>query len=947
MLRTLFTSSAGLRGHQSLLDVVGNNLANANTTAFKGQRLRFGTQFSQTLQSATAPTGGLGGTNALQVGNGAITEAIDGDFRQGSLENTGNPLDMAIQGNGFFVLGNGQESFFTRAGGFSIDSENRVIDAASGLRLQRVGTIGEPDVNDPDSPSFQDSGDNSIQIEFGKTIQGRTTTEVTFRGNLDANAQSPVREIVRINTPLTSNGARATSSTLLEDLDQTTAPYSGPQNEWQRLRLVGTAPTAGTVTLSFNGASATVAFNATAAAVQAALQGLATVGAGNVLVTGTNLAAGDLSLQFTAGLGNQNVGQVTTTASTLNQGQIVGETVREGQATRDEINISGTNVDGEEVEGTFFATSGTGINELQTLSGTTGALVTDLITLAHDGQTIGQFNGTTTTAQLQTAFDTFFGAGNVLVGGAATIGAGNVTFTFQNALANLNVDPITISADNTATAGVSPVMATSTQGRTSAVTVGDLISTINAVFGSNSAAAPGNETRGATATIDNGFITLTSDQAGHASLSLNLANSDTTTQSGNTNFNNFVVVTEGRDGATATTAIEVFDDQGTSHSLTFTFQMRENNVWDLVSAVDPTGTFTNFVNEDGEFVRLDNSIRGITFNEDGSFQAVTGTDTTEVLATTSPMTITDTVNGLSTRVVNLADNLADTNLDQKTLGTLTAGDQILIRGTNLDGSVVNTTFTYTGVAGGQTFADLITGINAAFSSTLPNGNPNPDGATATLQNGIIVLTANSTGRAELSLELTTSAAANGQIDFGSFGVVTEGADGDDSIDVEMNVLSSFQTTQNIRFSFGTVSGFDGLTQFGGFTSASAVNQDGFSPGSLTDVGVDQNGIINGVFSNGQTRQLAQVALATFANNEGLQRIGENLFREGINSGQAIVGTAGTGGAGTIQGSVLEASNVDITLEFTRLITAQRGFQVNARSFTTADQVLQETVNLKQ
>jgi flagellar hook protein FlgE len=123
------------------------------------------------------------------------------------------------------------------------------------------------------------------------------------------------------------------------------------------------------------------------------------------------------------------------------------------------------------------------------------------------------------------------------------------------------------------------------------------------------------------------------------------------------------------------------------------------------------------------------------------------------------------------------------------------------------------------------------------------------------------------------------------------------------------------------------------------------SQDGFPRGTLEAFNIGQGGIINGVFTNGLTRVIGQVALATFSNNGGLLREGNNLFRDSPASGQPQIGLAGIGGRGDVVGGVLENSNVDLGTEFSNLIVTQRGFQANARTITTADTLLQETVNL--
>jgi len=150
----------------------------------------------------------------------------------------------------------------------------------------------------------------------------------------------------------------------------------------------------------------------------------------------------------------------------------------------------------------------------------------------------------------------------------------------------------------------------------------------------------------------------------------------------------------------------------------------------------------------------------------------------------------------------------------------------------------------------------------------------------------------------------------------------------------------------IEFSPGTVSGFDGLIQFASPSTASAESQNGYSEGSLSTISIEESGKISGLFTNGVTRTLAQIALADFNNPSGLLKAGDNIYQASANSGQAVEGVAGTNIRGRIISGALELSNVDLAQEFANMIIAQRGFQANARVITTTDDLLNEVNNLK-
>jgi len=145
---------------------------------------------------------------------------------------------------------------------------------------------------------------------------------------------------------------------------------------------------------------------------------------------------------------------------------------------------------------------------------------------------------------------------------------------------------------------------------------------------------------------------------------------------------------------------------------------------------------------------------------------------------------------------------------------------------------------------------------------------------------------------------------------------------------------------------GTIGEYDGLTGFASAHTASILSQNGYSLGILDKISIDKAGNINGIFTNGVSRVLAQVILADFNNQAGLLKAGQSLYQASANSGDAIEGVAGETISGIISSGALEASSVDIASEFTNMITAQRGFQANARIITTSDNMLDELVNLK-
>ncbi|MDR2697093.1 MAG: flagellar hook protein FlgE [Holophagales bacterium] len=200
--------------------------------------------------------------------------------------------------------------------------------------------------------------------------------------------------------------------------------------------------------------------------------------------------------------------------------------------------------------------------------------------------------------------------------------------------------------------------------------------------------------------------------------------------------------------------------------------------------------------------------------------------------------------------------------------------------------------------------------------------------------------------------------AEGTLDFnpnGSLNTITRAVDANLSAALDANPTfniswSNGASSQDVEWIINTMpSGGTPnfkLTQVDSASGTSDSSQNGYGAGTIMGLTVDQNGFIIGTFNNGQTYPLAQVALSIFTNNNGLQKAGENIWKETIASGPANVGTANDLGRGAVLGAHTEMSNVDVADEFTRLIITQRGYQANSRIVTTSDEMMQETLSLK-
>ena len=183
MMRSLYSGVSGMQNHQTRMDVIGNNVSNVNTVGFKRARVNFQDMISQQMSGAAKPTDELGGVNPKEVGLGMTVAAIDNIFNQGNLQTTGVSTDLAIQGNGFFVLKSGEESFYTRNGAFGLDSEGTLVNPANGMRVQ--GWMAE-DVNGEMIVSTAATPTDLI-IPVGSKDPAKETTNVNFSCNLNKN----------------------------------------------------------------------------------------------------------------------------------------------------------------------------------------------------------------------------------------------------------------------------------------------------------------------------------------------------------------------------------------------------------------------------------------------------------------------------------------------------------------------------------------------------------------------------------------------------------------------------------------------------------------------------------------------------------------------------------------------------------------------------------------
>nr|WP_244261698.1 flagellar hook-basal body complex protein [Thermotoga maritima] len=184
MMRSLYSGITGLKNFQVAMDVVGNNISNVNTVGFKASRVNFETMLAQTIKAGRSPQENVGGTNPMQIGLGSQVSSIDKIMTQGSFQNTGVKTDLAIQGDGFFIVSDGSSYYYTRAGAFTLDSNGNLIQTSTGYKVQGWTAVQDPETGERYIDTNKPIGD--LVISAGMTMPAKKTSNVRFEGNLNS-----------------------------------------------------------------------------------------------------------------------------------------------------------------------------------------------------------------------------------------------------------------------------------------------------------------------------------------------------------------------------------------------------------------------------------------------------------------------------------------------------------------------------------------------------------------------------------------------------------------------------------------------------------------------------------------------------------------------------------------------------------------------------------------
>ncbi len=355
---SLYTGLSGLRVHQTYIDVIGNNLANVSTPGFRGSRATFSDIMSFNVRSGSAPNGTFGGQNPMQIGAGALMATVDTNTNQGTLQDTGRSLDLALQGRGFFTLTDGNQSYYSRVGSFGIDGNRNLVDLRNGMRVV-------------------DSAGAAISVPASGTLPAQQTSQIQFQGNLPATVSGPLAEVVEAANGLKAGNPAAKTATA--------AGASAPQFDLTSfagksvlVSVNGGAQQTVTFPSATFGAGPVPASTVAAAFSVAGLQVTADDTAGTIQFDTVRLGAAS-SLKFddgpqangllqAMGLNAQLVsGTETTATGTTDIGRMTARIA--GYVPGDQITVRGTNPDGTAFSDTFVygaANDGTTLDDLLT-----------------------------------------------------------------------------------------------------------------------------------------------------------------------------------------------------------------------------------------------------------------------------------------------------------------------------------------------------------------------------------------------------------------------------------------------------------------------------------------------------------------------------------------------------------------------------------------------------
>ena len=879
-MRSLWSGVSGLNAHQTAMDVEGNNIANVNTVGFKYARTNFQNLLSQTEKAATAPQGTLGGKNGLQVGLGATVSSVETMFKQGSIQHTDKNTDMAISGDGFFVVsGDGGKTYkYTRAGDFSFDAKGNFVDP-NGYIVQ--GWLANSTTHKIDNSS----GIKAISIPPGLTTPANATSKIQIKANLNSGnnikemngTRATIEPSTDINGIYDANGEKIT---LTPESDKISFKVINVKNDTINLNL----------TYGKSENNHDNKFTTLQDLINEINYNITHDTNGNFLES-DNQPPADYKV-FLNGNGQIVDPENKIEVDNLSSSNPILEKIFQGLSSASKQSgtmktIQNSFIGADDV-GELFNTNGNAFN-LESGQGITASIdglyenrkfVYTSKPIGSEGSSCGGVNGnyldsaaqkTDSNEGMHWLYNSQNDRAAFSINSDGTHNMARFKVNYKDSNGNVKTDTFKFLYGKDFN------------------TIADLCCAANTKFAQDTNI--GNKLK---LSFTDGEITEVSTDTNiyiDSASALQDSNGDSAT---NQMLVKMDSILSGLDGSgTATNRMYKKDTYYFHNIQDLTY------LWQL--ALDDSNNPKNNQN-------ANNSSKGIvTVNKDGKLQ----------ITNTSPSSFNISVSGYPS---NGQDNQAFSNAFSPINGTIAAGGVGLTQAMN--------------AATHTTSLDVFDSLGSKHTLTIHFRKFH----TSTNLNDPTTWK----WYAEVPEPSTLGQPAYGDIKFNSDGSVKSF----NPPSLTFNPNNGANPGQAIQLNLGTIDKFDGITSFEAPSSTSGQTQDGYPGGDLQQLVVDQTGTVIGVFSNGRSYSLAQVAMAKFVNNEGLMSEGGTLFSSSPNSGAAIVGTAGTGGRGAIQPSSLEMSNVDLSKALTELIVIQRGFQANAKTITTSDQMLNTLLQLK-
>lgn len=844
-MRSLWSGVSGLQAHQVAMDVEGNNISNVNTTGFKYSRADFGTMFSQTVKIATAPTDGRGGSNPLQIGLGVSVSSTTRIHSQGSVQTTDKNTDVAINGDGFFMVSDdgGLTNYLTRSGDFKLDAYGNFVNNA-GFVVQGWN------INWDDQTIDSSRSPQNIFIDPGMHIPAAKSTEVAIKANLNSGLNI------------------GTSSRNLYALDS----VHGWNNKTQRPEDENDTGTTQFYTTSKN-------------SVEVTEKGVDAGSLFNANGTGLNLRDGQgiwvsyADAKFTTDK-PANVNVFDPNNHTNQNGSIFwGD---KDNAVNLDITLNGVNIQNANIRSldeaiayinTFTAPTdtrdGTGVKAVKKADGSGIEFVND----NADGTTDNMKNINLTVHQANTAGErhqiNWVAANNNFT---ATSTKNNANSVWIPTAANMNGNAESIQ----------------------------IITAHKYVYSSNP--------------VDIGPMY---NPDGGPQFQPGVGN-NAPTDPASLNYWN---------------AIQGSLKNSDARTFRTTEDLRELLQRDARYGVDYDGDGSKTYDPDD----INQAVK-VVVTENGNFAISNANETSTIpanagagtnAATTNPKNMSFNITAYSNKQGTVSTNDAFAKIFKAFDGVLTVGGQIK-ESEQLKLSAFSAGLEIYDSLGSKHTLE----VQFVKQSTTQDGGNEWQMIIRVPEPAEI----NTTGEGPTNIIVGTARFNND----GSLANYTPKT-------INFSPNNGAAPNQQIKLSFGTSGSNDGLVSSNSASTLTGQATDGYTSGNLKPdaIRVDDKGNILGEFTNGKTFAVAKIAMASVANNSGLEEIGGNLFKVTANSGAIVVGEAGTGGRGEMKTSALEMSNVDLSRSLTELIIIQRGYQANSKTISTSDQMLQTLIQLKQ